>query len=149
MSTQKSSKWSKRFDASITEQEYKDDRFVIGGLIAFSLIIVQAFIATGLTDPASYISVFSFAIAIPILALYAWLYRGVVSSTSLALPLSTIITLLVGALADIIGIAAALWHISTFACYFFLLSGCIATLILGVHTNKVKEAQKNSLSNQE
>jgi hypothetical protein len=49
-------------------------RVVVGGLVAFSLIIVQAFISAEIEDAADLISMVSFAIAIPVLVLFIFHY---------------------------------------------------------------------------
>jgi len=43
------------------------DKIMIGGLIAFSLIIIQAFISMPVLDPPAFISMIAFSIALPIL----------------------------------------------------------------------------------
>lgn len=79
-----------QFEGSLNEAIYQEARLLIGGLIAFSLIIVQAFIATGLPDIASYISVIAFAIAIPMLAVFVYRYSILVSSATMVLPPSSL-----------------------------------------------------------
>lgn len=130
----------------MSEKEYQYNRLLIGGLIAFSLILVQAFITTGLTDIASYISVIAFAIAIPSLAVFVWCYNDVVTSARLALPPRVLLLFLGSIFVDIIGVAAAFWHISWIAGLLLLVSGVVALIVYFDHRYDLYEDNKNPLS---
>ncbi len=99
-------------------------RVVVGGLVAFSLIIVQAFISAEIEDAAELISVVSFAIAIPLLVMFIFVYsHGTfpIQTTTLAS------ALYVGGLfIDICGLDAAFWHVSWIAGLLFIMSGLLA-----------------------
>ncbi len=99
-------------------------RVVVGGLVAFSLIIVQAFISAEIEDAAELISVVSFAIAIPLLVMFIFVYSHgpfPIQTTTLAS------ALYVGGLfIDICGLDAAFWHVSWIAGLLFIMSGLLA-----------------------
>ena len=147
MQAQKRPKWLKAFEMDMTEDNFKYDRVMSGGLIAFSLIIVQAFIATGLTDPASYISIMAFAIAIPLLAMYAFTYSALNLLTPFKAPARVGITFIGGCLIDLIGLDAAFWHISWFAGLLFIASGLLGYGVYMTPKLDVDESlNKNPLS---
>ncbi len=57
----------------INKEGIRQKKLTIGGVIAFILIIVQAFIPSGKLDTSAIITLLAFAIAIPFLAIYALL----------------------------------------------------------------------------
>ncbi len=97
---------------------------VSGGLIAISLIILGDFISATSLDTPSFISVLSFAVAVPILSsqilFYNLLFRDKYHIQSIWYLIITTIILLLGILAALVGVAAAFWHISWIAGSLFL-----------------------------
>lgn len=102
-----------------------------GGLIAIGLIIFQGFLSLSPLDPAAFVSVFAFAIAIPILACNLLLNfkRAGTKDATLKATNHEIIFYLVGMLAALIGIVAAFWHICKIAAILFFGSFIIALIV--------------------
>lgn len=149
MQVPKHSKWLANVQWDMDEAVYLNERLAVAGLIGFSLIIVQAFIATGLTDPASYISVIASAIAIPLMAAFVFQYRREMSSIPLRLPPSVVIAYCGGIVVDLIGIDAAFWHISWIAGLLSIVSGGVALVVYGNHKESLHSGDKHPLSNLE
>ena len=111
------------------EDKSKISNTIFGALLAISLIIMQDFISSGVTDLPIHISVLSFAIAIPCLACCFWIntvevmhgYRGNLSAFNTVC--------IVGVGSDLIGLTAAFLHISIDACIVFFLCSCTAIVI--------------------
>jgi hypothetical protein len=133
----------------MSESDLNHQRLIGGGLVTFSLIIVQAFIATGLTDPASYICVFAFALALPLMVLFVFYFGTLKLLTSTKVPGSVGVLYIGGGTLDICGIAAAFWHISWIAGVLFIFSGSVAILVYSTNTLRVELQHKNPLSNLE
>jgi len=74
MSTRRPFSIKKGLNLYVDKAEMRVHRLVVGGLVAFSLIVVQAFISTKIEDVAELISVVSFAIAIPLLVMFIFSY---------------------------------------------------------------------------
>ena len=116
-------------------------RVVVGGLVAFSLIIVQAFISAEIEDAAELIPVVSFEIAIPLLVMFIFVYSHgpfPIQTTTLAS------ALYVGGLfIDICGLDAAFWHVSWIAGLLFIMSGLLAGAVYGINTvdHEIKHRQ--------
>jgi hypothetical protein len=151
MQAKKRPKWLKSLEMDMTDDNFKYDRVMSGGLIAFSLIIVQAFIATGLTDLASYISIIAFAIAIPMLAMHVFTYSSLdwfaCFKARFKAPASVGISFLGGCLIDVIGLVAAFWHISWIAGLLFIMSGIVGYLVYMIPKLDIDESlNKNPLS---
>jgi hypothetical protein len=99
-----------------------------GGLIAIGLIILQDFLSLNQPDRAVYISIFAFAIAIPILAcnlLVNFSRRGSIERASVP----EILFYLLGIFTALIGIAAAFWHTCWIAALVFSASSLCASVV--------------------
>jgi hypothetical protein len=141
--------WLSVFEFNMNESDLDYTKLLVGGLIAFSLIIVQAFIATGLTDPASYISVFAFAIALPLMVLHVFFYGTLKLLTTARAPGSVGVLYAGGLILDVFGIAAAFWHISWIAGLLVIISGSVAIFVYKTNADRVESQNKNPLSNLE
>lgn len=124
----------------IDEPKLRYHRLIVGGLVAFSLIIVQAFISAKIADAAEWISIVSFAIAIPLLVMFIFIY-GIGN-----IPIET--TPFAGALyfgglfIDICGLDAAFWHVSWIAGLLFIVSGLLAFAVyIG---NEIEHEEKHA-----
>jgi hypothetical protein len=130
----------------LSETGYLYDRIMFGGLIAFSLIIVQAFIAIGITDPASFISVTAFAISIPLLVLYLYSYGALRLVTPVMAPARVVIVYFGSVFVDVIGMDAAFWHMSWIAGLLFIIGGIVGIIVFLFHSVSVVPSGKNPLS---
>jgi hypothetical protein len=130
----------------ISEGDLNNQRLIVGGLAAFSLIIVQAFIATGLTDPASYISVFAFAVALPLMVLHVYYYGTLKLLTTTMAPAYVMVLFLGSLILDTCGIDAAIWHISWIAGLLFIISGLVGFFAFSSNAVRVRSRDKNPLS---
>jgi hypothetical protein len=137
MSTRRSAAIKEWFRFNINETWLSFHRIIVGGLVAFSLIIVQAFISTKIEDAAEWISVVSIAIAIPILVVFVFLY----STNPLPIQATTFAGMLYfgGVFIDICGLDAAFWHVSRIAGLLFMVSGSLAFV---VNAYNIEEAMK-------
>lgn len=97
-------------------------RLLRAGLIAISLIILQVWISVGIHDPASLVSLITFAVSLPILVFDLLLthmlparrfHKEVFKSLN-------IVKSIIGLIFACIGIAAAMWHASWIAGVTFL-----------------------------
>jgi len=121
----------------ITINEVRVDQWVFGGLLAISLVILQAFISSGTSDLTSTITVFAFAFAVPQLAI-ATLISIIDKDRKLdkfegPTKISTwvyFILLMLTLLSDCVGIITAFWHYSWIAGIVALMSGCIGFIYL-------------------
>jgi hypothetical protein len=138
--------WLSGFEFDMNEPTFYRQRLIVGGLVTFSLIIVQAFIATGLTDPASYICVFAFAIALPLMVLHVFYFGTLRLLTTTIAPGSVGMLSLGSVILDVVGIAAAIWHISWIAGLLFIISGVAGFIVFSDNADRVKSRNKNPLS---
>jgi hypothetical protein len=94
-------------------------KLIDSGLIAISLIIMQDWIATGTPDRASFISLISFAVAIPMLASDLLILQ--MPKTNYG-KLYFIANHLLGMILAFAGVGAAIFHVSLAAGIVFLIS---------------------------
>jgi 1,4-dihydroxy-2-naphthoate octaprenyltransferase len=101
-----------------------------GGLIAIGVVILQVFLSSNKLDSAAYISIYAFALAIPILACNILVNfarrRNTKDDRKGKATFREILFYVVGILASLIGIATAFLHISLTAATLFSLSTLIA-----------------------
>ncbi len=102
------------------------DRFIASGLIGVSLLVLQVFLYTGLSDLSVTVSVIAFAVAIPMLAIFV-----LTITVAGPMPDSKRLDLLfyTGILAAAIGVAASFFHVSPLAGIIFVVSGIISVII--------------------
>jgi hypothetical protein len=94
-------------------------KLIDSGLIAISLIIMQDWIATGIPDRASLISLITFAVAIPMLASDLLILQ--MPKTYYG-KLYFIANHLMGMILAFVGVGAAIFHVSLAAGIVFLIS---------------------------
>ncbi|SRR6266516_866957 len=98
-----------------------------GALIAVGLVILQGFFSTNTLDPAATVSVFAFAVAIPILSCN--LLTNVLKRRDRKKTEESgweILFYIVGVVAASVGIGAAFWHTSTMSAFVFILSSLLS-----------------------
>ena len=98
-----------------------------GGLIGVDILMLQGFLALHPFDNTAYISIFAFAVGIPISAcnILMNMRRGTGSST----PIPEVLFYSIGIIASLIGLAFAFLHICWIACVIFLVSTGVASFI--------------------
>ena len=104
-----------------------------GGLIAIGVVILQVFLSLNKLDSAAYISIYAFALAIPILACNILVNfarrRNTKDARKEKASFREILFYLVGILASLVGITAAFLHINLVAATLFSLSALIALAV--------------------
>jgi hypothetical protein len=112
-----------------------------GGLLAFSLVIFQGFLSQQCLDLPALISVFTLALAMPILAykILADTVRvrrynvrtQIPHRTALRTPYPELIIFIIGVFAALVGVGAAFWHIHWASAIIFL--ACTGALLIGTY----------------
>jgi len=114
-----------------------------GGLLVISLVILQAFLSLTPLDLTAVISVVAFSIAIPLLAgiLVVNVIENKYPYSSPHLWTSKLVDILivVGILADLVGIGAAFWHTSRIAGITFTITAIIASVAYACYIRKLEE----------
>lgn len=131
-------------------QKLKSDAYAItlsnlyaGGLLVVSLIILQDFITLRTPDPASFISVLAFSVALPFLA--GVLVVNVVESkypygsSHWVIGRLVHIVFALGVLIALVGVAAAFWHVSWIAGVVFLGALVVAFIVDSVYVADLDE----------
>lgn len=98
-----------------------------GALIAVGLVILQGFFSTNTLDPAATVSVFAFAVAIPILSCN--LLTNVLRRRHRKKTEESgweILFYIAGVVAASVGIGAAFWHTSMMSALVFILSSLLS-----------------------
>ena len=94
--------------------------FYIAGLLAIGIIIFPLFLPGGRPDVAEFISISAIAMALPMLAGISYIVNFVPSV--LDYHSSAFLLFLLAAALDLVGIGAALWHITWIASVLFIAS---------------------------
>ncbi|HZO72750.1 MAG TPA: hypothetical protein VFB60_11150 [Ktedonobacteraceae bacterium] len=116
----------------------KTQSMVSAGFIAFSLVVIQAFISIGKLELPALISVIAFAIAIPMLV-FTYLLNELFSlSKDLTVTKGYRFVWLMALLSSIIGIIATFWSMSPFAGWAVLISGIIGLAVFINNDVRVK-----------
>jgi amino acid transporter len=114
---------------SVLEYQKRIWNIYNAGLIAISIVVLQVFLSGGNLDGPAIISVCSLATAVPILA-------GCTLFVSFAAKKSDLNNrwfnplFAIGASSALIGIAAALFHVSWIACVLFVASAFVTSIIV-------------------
>ncbi len=105
---------SPSFRIKLSKEGIVQDKLTIGGIIAFSLIILQAFISfqPQSLDISTIIAMGGFAVGIPLLVAYTSLCDHLEIEDPVLAPRDIICLYSVGLLSAVIGMAAAFWHLS-------------------------------------
>ncbi len=132
----------------LSEKDKIDNTYLIlysTGLIAISLIILQDFISTGVSDIPIFISLIAFSIALPLLVGAVILYRVQVEygyhSYSVRYVIA-VVTSVLGLFCALIGIDATFWHISWIAGIVFLVVTIVTFLIFGSAMPPYEEVER-------
>jgi hypothetical protein len=111
------------------EEEAHPSNLWSGGLIAVGLVILQGFISSSSINASALVSVFAFAVAIPILScnlLMNFVRRGHRKTPT---RIGGAIFYWGGVLAAFIGIGAAFWHASWISALIFVFSSLVALIV--------------------
>ncbi len=109
-------------------QELKEFKLMSSAALAISVVIMQAFIGTGITDSYTLKSVIGFSIAIPLLSLFL-LIISFRKAYSVAATVILALVLIVGGIAFIFGIGTAFLHLSPTAGDVFGITVIICVLL--------------------
>lgn len=104
-------------------------RIVASAGIAISVIIMQAYIGTGITDGYIFISVIAFAIAIPVLTLYMLIISTVPRPRSNITRTVLYVVFIIGACACASGVMSAFLHLSRLVGYVFMTASIISIVL--------------------
>ena len=120
---------------------------VYGGLIAIGVVILQALIPVQSLDLASLVSILSFAIAMPFLAIMILVNHAQVSYRYATYPWYITLAILLGQGGALIGVFAAFWHISWIAAILLLISGVVGLVVYALYSKQlVRDNQTDSTS---
>lgn len=103
-----------------------------GALIGIGIVILQGFFSSNSVDKPALVSVFAFAIAIPILScnlLTNFIRR---SNKKPSESIWEILFYVVGIFAALTGIGAAFWHVCRFATLVFALSSAAGFIVFAI-----------------
>ena len=109
----------------IKEEYTREASAIQAGLLTMGVIIFQALIGSGATDIPALISVWSFALALPFLAVLAMLMLRQAKYRYASYPFYLTFAYFVGQSGAFVGIVCAFWHVSWIAGV-LLLVGSIA-----------------------
>jgi hypothetical protein len=128
------------------ETFFRDEpRLRDAGLIAISLIILQVWISSGTHDVPSLISLIAFAVSIPMLSFDLLLRKApylVISGKTMTIIAD--MNKFIGIIGAIIGIVAALWHVTWVAGLIFLIIGIISCSIYFIVSSDSKDLLKRA-----
>ncbi len=110
---------------------------VYGGLIAVGVVILQALIPAQSLDLPLQISILSFAIALPFLAIMVLVNHAQASYRYATYPAYLSLVILLGQGGAFIGVFAAFWHISWLAAVFLLISGVVGLAVYAVYSKQL------------
>ena len=111
---------------------------VYGGLIGIGIVILQALLSIQTLDPASFISIISFAVAIPLLATMVLLNHAQTSYRYASYPWYLTLIILLGQGGAFLGTWAAFWHISPLAGVLLPVSGVVGLIIYGAYLKQLE-----------
>jgi len=107
----------------ISPELLRFDSLMDVALIVLGVYILQAFVATGVTDAAARVSIVGWAIAIPLLAFLALLNRTQESIRYSSLPPYLVAARGIASGAAVVGFGAAIWHLWAPASIVLIASG--------------------------
>jgi len=115
---------------------------VYGGLIGIGVVILQAVIPAQSLDLPLQISILSFAIALPFLAIMVLVNHAQASYRYASYPKYLSLAIVLGQGGAFIGVFAAFWHISWMAAAFLVISGIVGLVIYVAYSKQL--AQDNT-----
>ena len=108
------------------------------GFLAISVIMIQDFVSSGVTDASAIISVLAFAVAIPCLSVSVYILNTPFAPRFFVTrPYNYFIILAL--ISTIVGLAAAFWHILWIAALVFLASSVLAFIVFTKAEGQYKE----------
>jgi hypothetical protein len=125
----------------ITSQDYEKtmESVILSGVIGIDILIAQAFITTNSDDFLLRLSLFSFAISIPFLAIGILLNQVIWKAGYQASSLINYnVTKVIGTLSSFVGMVAAFWHIFWLIGVTFLISGFISIIICLIYIGSLE-----------
>ena len=111
---------------------------VYGGLIAVGVVVLQALIPAQALDLPSLISILSFAIAMPFLAIMILVNHAQASYKYASYPWYLTLAILLGQGGAFIGVFAAFWHISWIAAVLLVISGAVALVVYVLYSKRLE-----------
>jgi heme O synthase-like polyprenyltransferase len=109
-----------------------------GGLIGVGVIVLQALISVQSLDLASLISIVSFAVAIPLLAVMVLVYHAQSQYRYATYPWYLTLIIVLGQGGAFLGVLAAFWHVSWIAGILLAASGVGGLVIYTVYLKQME-----------
>ena len=110
---------------------------VYGGLIAIGVVILQALIPAQSLDLPLQISILSFALALPFLAIMVLVNHTQASYRYASYPRYLSLIILLGQGGAFIGVFAAFWHISWMAAVLLAISGIVGLVVYAAYSKQL------------
>ena len=110
---------------------------VYGGLIAIGVVILQALIPAQSLDLPLQISIVSFGIAMPFLAIMILMIHAQASYRYATYPRYLSFVILIGQGGAFIGVFAAFWHISWMAAVLLVISGIVGLVVYAAYSKQL------------
>jgi hypothetical protein len=114
-----------RADQDQEDEWLRQSNLIYGGLLGVGIVLIQPFLTAGELDTAATVCVYSFAVAIPLLAALVIVNQ---QETFRRRPTPSIVVAATKAIAQtagFVGVVAAFWHISWIAGVVLLASGML------------------------
>lgn len=109
-----------------------------GGLIGIGVIVLQALISIQSLDLASLISIVSFAVAIPLLAVMVLIYHAQTQYRYASYPWYLTLIIVLGQGGAFLGVFAAFWHVSWIAGILLATSGIGGLVIYTIYLRQME-----------
>jgi len=110
---------------------------VYGGLIAIGVVILQALISAPSLDLPLQVSILSFAIAMPLLAIMVLVNHAQASYRYASYPRYLSLAISLGQVGAFIGVFAAFWHISWIAAVLLVISGLVGLVVYAAYSRQL------------
>jgi hypothetical protein len=123
----------------VKEEWSRQTGAIQAGLITIGLIIVQAMIATNATDTPALISLWAFAIALPLLAVLVLLNIAQAKYKYASYPFYLTFAYIVGQSSAFVGIVSAFWHVSWVAGVLLLVSAAIGLAVYLAYSRQLEK----------
>ncbi len=108
-----------------------------GGLIAIGVVILQALISAQSLDLPLQVSILSFAIAMPLLAIMVLVNHAQASYRYASYPRYLSLAIMLGQGGAFLGVFAAFWHISWIAAVFLFFSGLVGLVVYAAYSKQL------------
>lgn len=121
-----------------TKPEWTQQALVVyGGLIAIGVIILQAIISAQSLDLPLQVSILSFAIAMPLLAIMVLVNHAQASYRYASYPRYLSLVIVLGQGGAFIGVFAAFWHTSWMAAVLLAFSGLVGLVVYAAYLKQL------------